>query len=110
MQVKISAFLGSLAAVCICTLKDSKINNFTEGKVKAAGEPGAGFWQVLANVAVLFEVAASTADTQLCLLSLAFICSFSSSLPSKVPMDTLESSSPCRSAGRALVWVCSRKT
>lgn len=83
MQVKITAFLGSLGAVCICMLKDSKINNLTEGKVKVAGEPGADFWQALVNVDVLFEVPASTADTQLCLLSLAFTCSFSSSLPSK---------------------------
>lgn len=102
MQVKITAFLGSLGAVCICMLKDSEINNLTEGKVKVAGEPGADFWQVLVNVDVLFEVPASTADTQLCLLSLAFICSFSSSLPSKLPMDTLEYSSPCRGC-----WVCS---
>lgn len=102
MQVKITAFLGSLGAVCICMLKDSEINNLTEGKVKVAGEPGADFWQVLVNVDVLFEVPASTADTQLCLLSLAFICSFSSSLPSKLPMDTLEYSSPCRRC-----WVCS---
>lgn len=50
----------------------------------------------------LFEVPASTVDTQLYLLSLAFSCSFSSSLPSKLPVDTLECSSPCRGC-----WACS---
>lgn len=70
--------------------------------MKVAGEPGAPFWQVLVNVDVWFEVPASAADTQLYLLSLAFICSFSSSLSIKQPLDTVECSSPCRGC-----WVCS---
>lgn len=55
--------------------------------MKVAGEPGADFWQVLVDVDVLFEVPASTAGAQLCLLSLELICSFPGSSPSKLPMD-----------------------
>lgn len=75
--------------------------------MKVAGEPGADFWQVLVDVDVLFEVPASTAGTQLCLLSLELICSFPGSSPSKLPMDARNA--PHR-AGGLWPWGCSTKT